>query len=212
MITGRGAGPCRKVKSHMNNRITITALLVIILFGATSCNTANNDSLTNRTAFPLVSDSGSTDSLVVIQNLSENYMMVSTKHNDWVISLCGGGNIDFCYTDSNSIAIDSAYFDETGVSYVLPLYVKGSTFGAIEYYVIYRECYSCTYWYVYKLPFSNLVIRDVNEDGFSELITYEKSDSSVYSFKHGQLHDISNNILAETRRGSSSNAEKNIKR
>ena len=194
----------------MNNRLLFVVQFVISFIGISSCNTANNNDLTNRIALPLVSDSGSTDSLVVIQNLSENYMMVSTKHNDRVISLCGGGNIDFCYTDSNSIAIDSAYFDETGVSYVLPLYVIGSTYGAIEYYVIYRDDYLLyTYWNVYKLPFSRLVIRDVNEDGFSELITYEKSDSLVYSFKHGQLYNVSNIIHAKTEL--CSNAEKRIK-
>ena len=193
----------------MNNRLIFVVQFVISFIGISSCNTANNNDLTNRIALPLVSDSGSTDSLVVIQNLSENYMMVSTKHDDWVISLCGGGDIDFCYTDSNSITIDSTYFDETGVSYVLPLYVIGSTYGAIEYYVIYRECYLCTYWYVYKLPFTNLVIRDVNEDGFSELITYRDSDSLVYSFKHGQLYNVSNIIHAET--DLCSNAEKRIK-
>ena len=78
------------------------------------------------------------------------------------------------------------------------------------YYVIYRDDYLLyTYWNVYKLPFSRLVIRDVNEDGFSELITYEKSDSLVYSFKHGQLYNVSNIIHAKTEL--CSNAEKRIK-
>ena len=171
-------------------------ILFIFLFGTSSCNTANNDIITNRTVLPLVSDSGSNDSLIVIQNLSENFMMVYTKHNDAVISICGGGNIDFCYTDGNSISIDSAYFDEIGVSYVLPLYVKGSTYGAIEYYVIYREDCESLYWYVYKLPFSNLVIHDANEDGFSEIITYVDSDSSIYSFKQGHLYNITNDFHA----------------
>lgn len=178
----------------MNNRLIYIILFVIFLFGISSCNTENNDNLTNRTVLPLVSNSGSNDSLIVIQNLSENYMMVFTKHNDAVISICGGGNIDLCYNDSNSIIIDSAYFDEIGVSYVLPLYVKGSTYGAIEYYVIYREDCVSSYWYIHKLPFSNLVIHDANDDGFSELITYDDSDSSIYSFRQGQLCNISNNF------------------
>ena len=82
-----------------------------------------------------------------------------------------------------------ANFDETGVSYVLPLYVKGSTYGAVEYYIIYREDCEGLYWYVYKFPFSNMIVRDANEDGFSEIITYEDSDSSTYSFKHGELYN-----------------------
>lgn len=173
----------------MNNRLIFIILLATILSVISSCNMTNNDNPRSRIVFPLISDNVSNDSLIAIQNLSENYMIVLTKHNDAVISICGGGNIDFCYTDSNSIIIDSAYFDGTGISYILPLYVKGSTYGAIEYYIIYREDCESLYWYVYKLPFSNLVIHDANEDGFAELITYGDSDSSIYSFKNGRLYN-----------------------
>lgn len=192
----------------MDNRLLLTILLVIFLLGVSSCNTANYNNLTNRTALPLVSYNGSNDSLIVIQNLSDNYMMVFTKHNDAVISICGGGNIDFCYTDSNSITIDSGYFDEVGISYVLPLYVIGSTYGAIEYYIIYRDDCESPHWNVFKLPFSNLVINDTNGDGFSELITHEDSGSSIFSFKHGQLYNISNNYLAGIRTGPCPNCKK----
>ena len=163
-------------------------LPAVMLFVFLSCETKNNCHRQNQIVFPLISDNASNDSLVVIQNLFENYIMVLTKHNDEVISICGGGNIDFCYSDRNSIIIDSVRFNETGESYVVPLYVKGSTYGAIEYYIIYREYCESLYWYVYKPPFSNLFIHDVDEDGFSELITYGDSDSSIYSFKHGQLN------------------------
>ena len=172
----------------MNNRMMLIILTVFFLFGFSSCNTANNDNHQNRISFNLILKNNPNDSLIVIQDLSENYMMVLTKHNDDVLSICGGGNIDFCYTNNDFIIIDSAILDETGESYVLPLYVKGSTYGAVEYYIIYREYCKSLFWYVYKLPFSNMVINDVNEDGFSELITFSDSDSLIYSFKNGCLY------------------------
>jgi len=173
----------------MNNRMILIILTAFFLFGFSSCNTSYNDNQQNQKAFRSILNNNQNDSLIVIQNMSENYMMVLTKHNDDVISICGGGNIDFCYTNNDAIIIDSAIFDETGESYVLPLYVKGSTYGAVEYYVIYREYCESPFWYVYKIPFSNMVINDTNGDGFSELITYRDSDSSIFSFKKGCLHE-----------------------
>ena len=171
----------------MDNRIILMIMTAFIFFCFSSCNIENNDNRQNRIVFNMILNDNLNDSLLVMQNLSGNYMMVFTKHNDDVISISGGGNLDFCHSNDGPIIIDSAKFDDTGKSYVLPLHVKGSTYGAVEYYIIYREYCESLFWYVYKLPFSNMVVYDANEDGFSELITYSESDSSIYSFCHGCL-------------------------
>ena len=90
----------------MNNRMIVIILTAFFLFVFSSCSTSNNDNQQNRKVFRSILNNNPNDSLIVIQNISENYMMVLTKHSDDVISICGGGNIDFCYTNNDSIIID----------------------------------------------------------------------------------------------------------
>lgn len=172
-------------RKFMRNRTLFIILCAIVLSGFGSCRTIVREDEQRRVEVSLCTPN---DSLVIVQNLKGNYIMVQTKHDNDIISICGGGNLDFCQRQDGSIIIDTAIFDGTGVSYVLPLYVKGSTFGAVESYVIYREYSESAFWLVCKLPFLNVEIMDADEDGISDVITYCGNDSTVYSFTNGCLN------------------------
>lgn len=171
-------------KKFMRNALFMI-LCIMVLSGLVSCQTPVRENEQSRVVVPLCTPN---DSLEIVQNLKDDYMIVQTKHNNDIISICGGGNVDFCRRQDNSIVIDTVIFDETGVSYVLPLYVKGSTYGAVENYVIYREYGESAFWLVYRVPFSNVEFMDADEDGISDIIAYYANDSTVYSFTNGCLY------------------------
>lgn len=171
-------------RKFMKNRILYLIVFAMVLLGSVSCHSIVHKNDQIRVVVPLCTPN---DSMVIVQNLKDNYIMVQTKRNNDIISICGGGNVDFCRRKDDSIIVDTAIFDETGVSYVLPLYVKGSTFGAVENYVIYRE-HSKGAFYICKLPFYNVEIMDVDKDGISDVIAYCANDCTVYSFTNGCLN------------------------
>lgn len=168
----------------MNRLLFLIFLFTIGFFGFASCNQSKTETVQNRTVFQLHTPG---DYVVVEQNIVDNYMLIKSKHNSETISICGGGNLDFCYNQNGSIVIDTARFDETGAAYVLPLYVKGSTYGAEETYIIYKEYQQGLYWLVYKIPFDRIEICDVNGDGFSEIIAHDGEGGHSYSFCQGLL-------------------------
>lgn len=122
--------------------------------------------------------------LELIRDESENSISLQTKRNDYFISKVGRGNSEFVENENGSVKIDTLFFTKNKVSYLITSYIKGSTYGAECYFMIYKN----TEWIVMALPFDRARFYDVDRDGLEEIIGYKSQvDSTIYTFNAGLL-------------------------
>ncbi|MGB3452679.1 MAG: hypothetical protein WBA59_02495 [Moheibacter sp.] len=117
----------------------------------------------------------------------ENTITLQTKKNGTAISRVGCGNSEYINNEKGSIKLDSLKFSEKDKGYLITSYIKGSTYGAECYFIVFKR----TQWLIMTLPFNRAKFYDTNQDGFDEIIEYKsQSDSIIYTFKSGLVLPI----------------------
>jgi hypothetical protein len=173
---------------------TVIILSLLLSFNVLDCTNQNkkinqskvetSDSLNFVKIYYFDSDSIAT--LEILKNKVDNYILLRTKYHGSILSIAGEGNIDFEY---GILRLDTVSFTKNEQVYILPTYVYGSTYGALVYFLIYKE--NDDMWQILRIPFDRLDVKDINKDGLSEIVQYAHNGNKiVYTFKNGIIVPI----------------------
>lgn len=125
-------------------------------------------------------------SLEILRDERNNYILLETKCNGEILSIAGSGNIDFL---DGTLRLDTVFFEKDKEVFVLPTYVYGSTYGAVVYFLVYKNNYSND-WEIIKIPFDRLDIK-TDKKGLSRILEYTTCNKVIeYSFKDWLLQQI----------------------
>lgn len=131
-------------------------------------------------------DKDSITSLEILRDEHENYILLQTRCYGDILSVVGEGNIDFL---DGKLKLDTVFFENDKEVFVLPTYVYGSTYGAVAYFLVYKNNYPND-WEIFKIPFDRLDIKTDN-NGLSRILEYTSCDKEIeYYFKNGLLEQI----------------------
>lgn len=128
--------------------------------------------------------------LDVISDNLENFLILQTRRNNEILAISGYGNSSITLDDNNRILVDTIDFmNDKKVEYLLTSFIKGSTYGASVYYIIYFN----NQWNIFQFPFDNLEVKyDVKINDFA-VITYDPMRiSRKFRFNSGVLKPIDN--------------------
>lgn len=174
----------------MSRIIVIIILLISVLSSCTnqsntnafvSNKTENNNALDAVQIFYLNKDSTAT--LEIFRNKAENYILLQTRFNGEILSVAGEGNIDFV---DGKLSLDTLFFEKDKEVLILPTYVYGSTYGAVVYFLIYREDFLDT-WEIIKVPFDRIEI-ETDKNNISTIVRYTPDNKTIrYILKDGIL-------------------------
>lgn len=122
--------------------------------------------------------------LELLKDESENAITLQTKKNNEIVSKVGCGNSEYVKREDGSIKLDTLNFSKNEESYLITSYVRGSTYGAECYYIIFKK----SQWLVMALPFDRAKLYDVDLDGFDEIVEYKsQTDSAIHRFNLGLI-------------------------
>jgi len=121
--------------------------------------------------------------LDIIKFYSNNTIVFQTRRNR-ILSISGSGNTELVLTESGEIAVDTVDFGNDGKNeYVFKTFIKGSTYGASCYYIVYLN----SWWEVFRVPFDRLFVKYDEGIGDYIIISYHANDSAIYRFDSGIL-------------------------
>ena len=187
--------------------------IFLLIISASCSNSSTNDTdkrfgekYKSIYSYPL----SETDTLNIYQNkqyydgYSEHFLMLEIKQREYTTSVSGGYLSEFAVFNDTITIQDTIYpviFSDNDISYFVPTYVEGSTYGAVRYFIIYEENESWG-WEICKLPFDKMEVEDIDNDQISEIVAYNFSyhinpdscllNRTVYSFQDGVLTFRSN--------------------
>ncbi len=124
----------------------------------------------------------------ILKSRKENTLIIRTKRDEDIISIAGYGNSENQVNENGSIVIDTLDFQMNAKKeYLLPTYIKGSTYGASIFYIVYYD----SSWQVFRVPFDRVNVRYEKKIGQSVIVEYKATgDSTLYKFKSGLLIPI----------------------
>lgn len=116
----------------------------------------------------LVTVNGFTLHLLLTQDEYQNILLNVYSNNNYLYGACGVGNSELNKSNPeilNKINLNNDFIPE----YYLTTYTKGSTFGAMNYLIIW---YHNNSWEVSKAPFLRPFFKELDSDGIYEVIEY----------------------------------------
>ncbi len=108
------------------------------------------------------------------------------------VTLLTDGQISEAYTLANAMTDDASIIQvklcaDCQNAYYIPAFDRTSTYGATTGIVVWKD----SWWRLSVLPFSTAQIEDIDGDGISEIVDYERGGGqgakTIYSFDYGLL-------------------------
>jgi hypothetical protein len=123
--------------------------------------------------------------LNIVVDSNKNYILsILDNSSKYLSSISGCGN---CFIDTSINYIVSKNLSKSNPTIVIEAGVNGSTYGATNLFIIWQE-QSWKTWEIYKAPFKQYLLSDINKDGIDEVIEYKSDgDSMIYRFGNGLL-------------------------
>ena len=122
--------------------------------------------------------------LELLHDEYENSIFLQTKRNGDLISEIGRGNSEFIKDKDGTVSIDTLVFSMREHVYLITSYIKGSTYGAENYFLVFKKLE----WLIMALPFDRARFYDTDQDGFDEIVEYNSQiDSAIYTFSSGLI-------------------------
>lgn len=173
----------------------IYSVLILLLAVACKPGTATQPSSASSPLQPVKSFQLSKYSTLQLYRSSDtdNYVVIALLDDERKVNeVMGIGNSDFCTSPSGDILLDTVTFTSGLPACILRTYDISSTYGAETWYILspYYDFDPDSFWRIDRIPFDILSVRDINNDGLAEIISYpdpQRSDSTVYSFHQGLL-------------------------
>jgi len=122
---------------------------------------------------------------------SEYDLVIYKLNNDYLFRVMRGSQVyDVCAFNNvespDDFKLQSVKFLTTqkDACYVVELAISGSTFGANQFLVIWKESYS---WSLSRVPFMRSLLVDHDRDGLKEFQSVYDPHKGFYKFKDGIL-------------------------
>jgi hypothetical protein len=99
----------------------------------------------------------------------------------------GCGGCELSDNDKRDNIIRKVKLDKSNKfpEFVITTPVHGSTYGAEYLFIIWHESNN---WHILKTNFHRFIIKDINKDGYQEIIDYSNTDTGIaYNFENGLL-------------------------
>lgn len=124
------------------------------------------------------------NTLELLKDDKKDCILLQTKQNEWIVNIAGSGYSAFALNEDESIELKKLKFPKENNCYLVEGYIRGSTYGAVCYFFVYRHIG----WLIAPLPFDRVDVYDIDNDGYDEIIEYRGQDKQVlYTFERGLI-------------------------